>query len=543
MKRKLLLACGIGAAVVVIALIGLSIAVKSYLKSDKLKALIVPKVEEVTGRKAGIDLIKVSLFRGIVVKGISLMEPDGKQEFITVKEFILEYDLLPLLSKKLVIKRVELVSPNIRLVREKSGRFNFSDIVEKSKEGKGGGAPGPSGEGGLPLSVDIRNISLRDAKMTFTDEQGGLPAADLLSDSDLKLSADKGASVSGISGKINIKEFAMKGNGSEIKGSGTVSMGVDSIEFRIDASVGKDTVKLSGDVKDYVKKPVARADISAAELDVEKLMTISTGGKEAAKPQSTKRPISVQKNIGKSKEKLKENAVEEKTPGLNASGEVKVGAVKYKGYVLKDFTAVYKYSDGNVVIDPVSAGISGEKGITLEGTAKGELRGSTSIGESAGDSLKRSLAGKFTADMSRCEMKESKIGGAIALFTGIKELANPKFDTVHFLFTIGNEKILLNGTMASSLMTLNPSGTVGFDTRMDVVADLRVAPTVAGSLVSGSFMRYVKDEKGWTVIPLRITGTTDKPSVGLNQAAVGKQIQKGATQEIEKRLFKGVFGR
>lgn len=542
MKKKLFLACVIGAGIIVICVIVLSFAVKSYLKSEKLKALIVPRVEELTGRKAGIDLIKVSLFRGIVVKGISLMEPDGKQEFITMKEFVLEYDLVPLLQKKLVIKRVELVSPYIRLVREKSGRFNFSDILEKSKDEKAGGPSGSAGEGGLPLSVDIRNVSLRDAKVTFADEQGDLPAADILSDSDLKLSQERGKAAPGLSGKINIRDMALKGDGGEVKGSGTISMGPDAIEFSINAAIGKDTVKLSGDVKDYRARPIARADINAPELDVEKLMAVSAGKKAAAKPESVKRSAPAQKDRRKAGEKVKEKT-KGKTGGMSASGGVKIGAVKYKGYVLKDFVAAYKYSEGNIVVNPVSAGISGEKGITLQGTAKGELAGSTTLGESAGDSLKRSLKGKFTADMSRCEIKESKIGGAIALFTGIKELASPKFDTVHFIFTIGNEKILLNGNMASSLITLNPSGTVGFDTKMDVAADIRVAPAVAGSLVTGSFMRYVKDEKGWTVIPLRITGTTDKPSVGLNQAAIGKQIQKGATQEMEKRLFKGIFGR
>jgi AsmA protein len=263
-------------------------------------------------------------------------------------------------------------------------------------------------------------------------------------------------------------------------------------------------------------------------------MALSEGKKKAAKPQAVRREAPPQK------EKRKEK--EEKTAGLTASGEVKVGAAKYKGYVLKDFAARYSYSDGNVTISPISTGLSGGKEAVVQGTAKGELRVSVA-GESAADSVKKTLAGKLTADLSKCEVIETKISSAIALFTGIKELASPKFDAVHFLLTVGNEKIALAGTMTSSLISLNPSGTVWFDKKMDVIADLRVAPSLGGRIDSTRFARYIKDEKGWTVIPLRITGTADKPSVGLNQAAVGKQVEKGVKQEIEKRLFKGIFGK
>jgi hypothetical protein len=288
-------------------------------------------------------------------------------------------------------------------------------------------------------------------------------------------------------------------------------------------------------VKDYMKKPAARMDLNAAELDLESLMALSEGKKETPKPLAARREAAPQKEKGKGKE--------EKTAGLTASGEVKVGNAKYKGYVLKDFAARYNYSEGNATISPISTTLSGGKEATVQGTAKGDLRASVAARESAADSVKKTLAGKLTADLSRCEVKQSKIGEAIATLTGIRELASPKFDSVHFVFTVGNEKIALNGTMTSGLISLNPSGAVGFDKNMDVVADLKVAPGLGGRIVSGQFGRYVKDEKGWTVIPLRITGTTDKPSVGLNQATVGKQIEKGATQEIQKRLFKGILGK
>jgi hypothetical protein len=52
------------------------------------------------------------------------------------------------------------------------------------------------------------------------------------------------------------------------------------------------------------------------------------------------------------------------------------------------------------------------------------------------------------------------------------------------------------------------------------------------------FTGFMAGKDGWRIIPLKITGTTDHPSVGANQATLGKQLQKGLEGEIEKRLFK-----
>ena len=533
MKRKLLWICGVCLGTVILLIIGLSVLVKSYLRSDRLKAIVIPQVERLTGRMASIDRIDVSLFKGIVVEGISLKDRDGKQDFIKAKEFVLEYRLLPLLKKRLVIKKVDLVSPYVNLVRDKDGRFNFDDMIERRGKGNKEAAPENAGEGGLPLSVETDRISIRDARIEFVDEGGGLPAMGVLANGDLRFSAEKGQGAPELTGKVDIKELTIKGNGSEIKSSGIVSVKKDAFEFDISSVIDRDTVKLTGDVKDYTKNPVARMDFNAARLDLEKLMAL-TGGKKDSEA-STKRE--------KGKGGGKKGGEKGKTAGLTASGEIKIGEAIYQGYVLKNFAAAYNFSDGNIIVNPITTNLSGEKGMLLQGSAKGDLEASTVAGEGAGESLKTTLAGRFSADLTKCEMKESKIGSAIAAFTGIGEIGSPKFDSVHFVFTVAKEKIALNGTMTSNLMTLNPAGTVGFNKKIDVAADLRVAPGLAGRIVTGRITRYVTDEKGWTVIPLRITGTTDKPSVGLNQAAVTRQIEKGAVQEIQKRLFKGILGR
>jgi len=76
--KKILWAGGIFVAILLVGFIGLSIVVNRYLQSDMLKSLILPRVEEYTGRRADIDRIDVSVFKGIAIKGLRLMEQDGK---------------------------------------------------------------------------------------------------------------------------------------------------------------------------------------------------------------------------------------------------------------------------------------------------------------------------------------------------------------------------------------------------------------------------------------------------------------------------------
>ncbi len=156
-------------------------------------------------------------------------------------------------------------------------------------------------------------------------------------------------------------------------------------------------------------------------------------------------------------------------------------------------------------------------------------------------SVKDSLAGKGTLDLRDIEVKRSKIADAIALFTGIEEIRNPRFEPTRFNFTVRDRRIYFDGTLASPSIRIAPSGFVDFEKKLSVLADMKIAPALTSRLSPvASMTTYVKDEKGWVTIPLKITGTAEQPSVSLNKAAVGKQVEKGIGQEIQKRI-KGLF--
>src|SRR4030042_25873 len=158
--KKLLKIGIVVVGVLVLLFVGLTLFVKSYLSSDRLKPIILPKAEAATGRKVQIDEINVSLFKGIVAKGLSVKERDGQKDFLKIGKFVLSYRLLPLLKKQLVISKIEIISPSISVRKEGEGRYNFSDVLEKrSQEPQ---KPSGSEPQALPVSVVADRLFVRN---------------------------------------------------------------------------------------------------------------------------------------------------------------------------------------------------------------------------------------------------------------------------------------------------------------------------------------------------------------------------------------------
>jgi hypothetical protein len=141
-------------------------------------------------------------------------------------------------------------------------------------------------------------------------------------------------------------------------------------------------------------------------------------------------------------------------------------------------------------------------------------------------------------DMDKVQVKESKLTDAVATFTGLDDLRRPSFDKGHFDINIQNERALLSGLMSSPRLKVAPSGTIGFNQTLALLTDIEVSPEIAAKMRVARFTGFMDGKDGWTLIPLKITGTSDNPTVGANQATLKKQLQKGIQGEIEKRLFK-----
>ena len=199
-------------AVVIIAAIAF---IKFYITPERVKAFVVPAAESALNRKVDIGEISINIFEGIGIKDFAIKEADKKSYFVKCDEFVLKFKLLPLFAKQVVIDEIKLVSPEVRIRRDRDGKFNFEDIgkkeVPESVEEDNQDAKADDKDGGLPISLLVDSIVISDARFSLVDLKKDLP--------DLKITTD-----------INI---SIKSAGtSEISTRGSIDLSLDEIVMR-----------------------------------------------------------------------------------------------------------------------------------------------------------------------------------------------------------------------------------------------------------------------------------------------------------------------
>jgi AsmA protein len=526
-------------AVLILLSIGFSLFVKSLLSGDRLKAFLVPKAEALTGRKINLDQIHVSLFKGIVVKGLTVKEKDGQADFLKTAEFVLSYRLWPLLKKQLVISEIEIVSPSISVRKEKGGKYNFSDLTEKPSRQPQKPAQPESRE--MPVAVIADKLLVRNASFRFVDDEKELPSISAVLDAEFRGGLSKEGTPRLESGRITLKEISIKVNDVEIKTSGKIEMEPQVIRADLKTLLGQDSIDIQVTAKDYLASPEITGNIHSRQLDLEKLMALG-GGKKVSETPPQRKEQKPAASPGGSK--------------LKASGQIKVDLAKYQGYTIRDFHMSYQYAKGTMKVDPLGLQFSGGDAFTSEGSVKGDL---LFTGQDAA-AIRKTLKGKIEAKLGKGRIKQSKILDDIALLTGLPSLKNAEIDDGLFNVDIRDERINVDGFVRSPLFKVSPKGWVDFEKKLDIPTELKIAPTISGGLSKGlASAKFLQDDQGWKVLPLRIKGTTEQPKVTLDQEALGSALIRGLErlfpgQKSEepgkpgqkaspKDLFKGIFGK
>ncbi len=519
--KKILKITGAVLAVIVVLAVGLTLFLNTYFTSARLKALIVPKIEQATGRKASIGSISISLFKGgVVLSDLGLARRTGKGNFLSAKELVLKFRLLPLLKKQLVINSLSIDSPYILIERAKDGAFNFSDLKKKFEAG-GGKKSTPK----KAFNIAIQDISIKNAKALFIDEMGKLPRAQAEADMDFRLTApaqpSSGQAKAGpvIYGDIDLKSLRMALKSIRADISGRIKI-ARQIDLALLAVIGKDRINIKGAAVNYQTAPAVNLDISSRRIDLGSLLAMMPQGK--GKKPAAKKPAGAG-------ERAKGAA-----SNLSAKGSISITEAIYKSYMIRGLSADWRYFRGAFSVNPFRAYISGGDKVVVQG----DLQGSAGFGKLG---QKSTLSGKGRARFSKIMVKESTIARQIAALLGMPELSNPSFSDSVMDYEIKRGNTSINGHLDSASIQFNlVKGTIGLDRALDISADLDLSPALSPR-IGTRYLHFLTNKKGWTVVPLKITGTTQKPRVGIRRASAAKAIEKGLGQEIRKglqRLFK-----
>ncbi|MDA8326491.1 MAG: AsmA family protein [Nitrospiraceae bacterium] len=527
MGRFLKIAWAVIASLLVI-IAGLAFFVSSYFRGERLKALIIPRIEKATGRAVNIQSINISLIRGgVVLRGIDIKEQDGRSDFLRAESFVLDYRLLPLLSRRLVINEMELDSPYLVVRRLPSGLFNWSDMIDrlKAKKEAAGEVPVAKKEKGPALTVNIGKVVVRNATAEFIDDMGKLPAATAMADADIKLSAPaaQAEKMPAISGEIALKSLTARIKNENLSSNtfGRISIG-RRIKVSLETHINGDIIKINGDAANYMESPAVHLDVSSGRLDLDRLMPLlPRGGKKAPAKRRAPSAPPPSSETGRA------------AHPVSAAGRISVGTALYKGYVIKDFLLDYGYRGGVLSADPVRAALTGGKKVLVDGN----LLGSASF---SGGDPKGTLGGQGKADFSRIAVRESSITRQVANLLGMPELATPTFNDSRMHFVMKKGDVLLGGYMKSATLEFNPVNAAvrSAGKALSAAVDLRLSPSLAGRITRSRYLHFLTDQRGWTVVPLKISGTAGRPRVGIDTARLGKSAVKGLERQFQRELQK-----
>jgi hypothetical protein len=196
------------AAVLIVTVVGFTLFVKSYLTDERIRTLVTESAEKSLHRKVSLGTISVSIFSGISVKDFAIREKDSDQAFLKADAFVLKYQFLPLLSKRLIIDEFAVESPRIVITKKADGSFNFSDITRPKEEAAGE----KKGEvSGLPVNLSVKSLRIDKARLEYDDPGGAIRRAVVDLDAEMALRAVSNK-VIGSSGKVkmNLVEALLK---------------------------------------------------------------------------------------------------------------------------------------------------------------------------------------------------------------------------------------------------------------------------------------------------------------------------------------------
>jgi AsmA protein len=107
---------------------------------------------------------------GADLVGVSLSEAKSEKEFAAIDSARIALQLMPLLSKQLVVNRIEVHGLRANLVKHKNGTTNIDDLMGKDKPPP---AKAPAGDAQAPMQFNIDHVLIDNAKLSYLDEGSG----------------------------------------------------------------------------------------------------------------------------------------------------------------------------------------------------------------------------------------------------------------------------------------------------------------------------------------------------------------------------------
>jgi len=170
--KKVIIVIGVLLAVLLVT----AVALPFFVDLNRFKGPIVDQIEGALNREVSLGDIKLTILSGLGAEINDLAVNEGESfaqvndKFVELSSLKVRLAFLPLLSRKIEVKRLDLDRPRIHLGRSEDGAWSFSDIVgpgsaEEAAEVGEKTEAGPGALAGLLVSM----LSIRDGSVTMDD--------------------------------------------------------------------------------------------------------------------------------------------------------------------------------------------------------------------------------------------------------------------------------------------------------------------------------------------------------------------------------------
>ena len=167
--RSLFLLC---LGILIISCIGWFLLVR-YFNAHNLGQIIVNSLQDNLARPVVIGEIKLASLNSVEIKGLKIIneQMEDYNEFISVDDLIIHYDLVPLLENKVQINEIILNSPVIHIIKDEQGIYNTQDLAVVSQESQKGQQFNVQSLSGKNWEVIIEDWVIKNGTFAFKDLQ------------------------------------------------------------------------------------------------------------------------------------------------------------------------------------------------------------------------------------------------------------------------------------------------------------------------------------------------------------------------------------
>jgi len=526
-----------------------ALALPYFLNVDRYRDTIASAIEKETGRHVTLGKIRAKILPGvgIVVEDVHIGSPEGFPAGDVLSAEVIRGNVAigPLLHSKVHLTSLELVHPKLTLVSDSNGKNNYtftsSTPAQKTPpSAPKGSASAKSAEASSGVSLDeIDSILLSDAEVSIeTIVRGKVePSADV-----------KGINLTMhnfVISPMNVHDWQAD---SKLAGV-TLSIGGWSapIAFRsgqfqlaggkLDAQFVADLARAS-DIKGTlsvpnVEHPQVNFEMSASELDIDKLMAAAGGG-----------------SSGSSDTPAKADPPPSGPSELVARGHINVEKITTKPYVVGPANVEIRVYTDRAELWPISIGMYGgtlqissrvdrvtnpprftanvqmrnldvAKVLEVSPSARGKMGG---IGElnlqllgGLSDTWRKTLSGSGTFAVRNGHLPGVNLASAaqsVAKLAGVG--GDTPFTVLQGDINIGNQRVTSKQIhLDSPSGTVDLRGSVGLDGSLDYQGQVVVNPAaVAGSGVVGSLVGgFLSSRVSKITVPIALGGTIESPKV------------------------------